>query len=98
MDLVFCGTPQFAVPTLEKLVKAGYRVRLVVCQPDRPSGRGQAMKAPEVKQRALALKLTIIQPPSIKNNAELRAKLEDLKPEAIVVVAYGRLIPKWMLD
>src|SRR5256885_3777116 len=98
MDWVFCGTPQFAVPTLEKLVEAGHRVRLVVCQPDRPSGRGQAMKPPEVKQRALALKLPIIQPPSIKNNAELREKLEDLKPEAIVVVAYGRLIPKWMLD
>src|SRR5256885_2494381 len=98
MDWVFCGTPQFAVPTLEKLVEAGHRVRLVVCQPDRPSGRGQAMKPPEVKQRALALKLPIIQPPSIKNNAELREKLEDLKPEAIVVVAYGRLIPKWMLE
>src|SRR5256885_15900236 len=98
MDWVFCGTPQFAVPTLEKLVEAGHRVRLVVCQPDRPSGRGQAMKPPEVKQRALALKLPIIQPPSIKNNAELREKLEDLKPEAVVVVAYGRLIPKWMLD
>src|SRR5256885_10173899 len=98
MDWVFCGTPQFAVPTLEKLVEAGHRVRLVVCQPDRPSGRGQAMKPPEVKQRALALKLPIIQPPSIKNNAELREKLEDLKPDAIIVVAYGRLIPRWMLD
>src|SRR5438067_13517895 len=98
MDLVFCGTPQFAVPTLEKLVEAGHRVRLVICQPDRPSGRGQAMKPPEVKQRALALKLPVIQPPSIRNNAELRAKLEDLTPEAIIVVAYGRLIPKWMLD
>src|SRR5438552_2523739 len=98
MDLVFCGTPQFAVPTLEKLVEAGHRVRLVICQPDRPSGRGQPIKAPEVKQRAVELKLPVIQPPSIKNNAELRAKLEDLTPEAIIVVAYGRLIPKWMLD
>ena len=98
MDLVFCGTPQFAVPTLEKLVEAGHRVRLVICQPDRPSGRGQPIKAPAVKQRAAELKLPVIQPPSIKNNAELRAKLEDLTPEAIIVVAYGRLIPKWMLD
>src|SRR5207253_1497164 len=98
MDLVFCGTPQFAVPTLEKLVEAGHRVRLVICQPDRPSGRGQPIKAPPVKQRAVELKLPVIQPPSIKNNAELRAKLEDLTPEAIIVVAYGRLIPKWMLD
>src|SRR5438874_9232981 len=98
MDLVFCGTPQFAVPTLEKLVEAGHRVRLVICQPDRPSGRGQPIKAPEVKQRAVELKLPVIQPPSIKNNAELRARLEDLTPGAIIVVAYGRLIPKWMLD
>src|SRR5947209_10141440 len=98
MDLVFCGTPQFAVPTLEKLVEAGHRVRLVICQPDRPSGRGQPIKAPEVKQRAVELKLPVIQPPSIKNNAELRARLEALTPEAIIVVAYGRLIPKWMLD
>src|SRR5437763_10557583 len=98
MDLVFCGTPHFAVPTLEKLVEAGHRVRLVICQPDRPSGRGQAVKASAVKQRAQELKLPVIQPQSIKNNAEFRTRLEDLKPEAIIVVAYGRLIPKWMLD
>src|SRR2546423_8548637 len=97
-ELVFCGTPQFAVPTLEKLVEAGHRVRLAICQPDRPSGRGGPLKAPEVKQRARALGLSVIQPQSLKNNPELRAQLEQLAPAAIIVVAYGRLIPKWMLD
>src|SRR5438046_10242016 len=98
MHYVFSTTPQFSAPTREKLVESGHRVRLVICQPDRPSGRGQPIKAPEVKQRAVELNLPVIQPPSIKNNAELRAKLEDLTPEAIIVVAYGRLIPKVMLD
>src|SRR5438477_13170244 len=98
MDLVFSGTPPFAVPTLEKLVEAGHRMRLVICQPDRPSGRGQAVKAPAVKQRAMELKLPVIQPESIRKNSELRTQLEQLGPQAIIVVAYGRLIPKWMLD
>ncbi|HEY0564763.1 MAG TPA: methionyl-tRNA formyltransferase [Terriglobales bacterium] len=98
MRLVFCGTPQFAVPTLEVLHQAGHDIALVVCQPDRPKGRGMELAAPPVKQRALALGLPITQPERIKNNAELRAKLEDIKPDAIVVVAYGRIIPKWMLE
>jgi len=68
VDVVFCGTPQFAVPTLSALVAAGHNVRLVVSQPDRPSGRGQQLSIPAVKQRALELKLPVTQPPSIKNN------------------------------
>jgi methionyl-tRNA formyltransferase len=98
MDLVFCGTPQFAVPTLDALVEAGHRIQLVVCQPDRPSGRGQQIAVPEVKQRALELGLRVTQPESIKNNTGFRAELEALNPRAIVVVAYGRIIPKWMLE
>src|SRR5438067_4460753 len=97
MDLIFCGTPQFAVPTLSALVAAGHNVRLVVSQPDRPSGRGQQLSIPPVKQRALELKLPIAQPQSIKNNAEFRAQLEKLAPQAIIVVAYGRIIPQWMI-
>jgi len=98
MDLVFCGTPQFAVPTLDALVAAGHDVRLVVCQPDRPSGRGQQLGAPAVKQRALELGLAISQPQSIRNNTEFRAQLESLHPQAIIVVAYGRIIPQWMIE
>jgi methionyl-tRNA formyltransferase len=95
--LVFCGTPQFAVPTLEALLAAGYILPLVVTQPDRPVGRKQVMTAPPVKQTALAHNLEITQPEKIKNNTEFRAKLEAISPDAIVVVAYGRIIPPWML-
>jgi len=98
MDLVFCGTPEFAVPTLKKLVEAGHNVRLVVTQPDRPSGRGQELAAPPVKRLAQSLGLPVVQPDKIKNNLEFRAQLEALKPEAIIVVGYGRIIPKWMID
>ncbi len=98
MDLVFCGTPLFAVPTLEKLVSAGFRVKLVVTQPDRPSGRGMEVAASPVKRTALQLDLPVTQPEKIKNNAEFRAQLESLAPEAIIVVGYGRIIPQWMID
>src|SRR5664279_760074 len=98
MDLVFCGTPTFAVPTLEKLVAAGFRVKLVVTQPDRASGRGLALAASPVKRAAVELSLPIIQPEKIKNNAEFRATLEQIAPTAIIVVGYGRIIPQWMTD
>jgi methionyl-tRNA formyltransferase len=97
-NLVFCGTPQFAVPTLEKLVEAGFNVRLVLTQPDRPKGRGLGLVASPVKQSALRLGLPIYQPEKIKQNEELRAKLDQIAPTAIIVVGYGRIIPKWMLE
>jgi methionyl-tRNA formyltransferase len=98
MDLVFCGTPLFAVPTLEKLVAAGFRVKLVATQPDRPSGRGMEVSASPVKRTALELDLPITQPEKIKNNDKFRAQLESIAPEAIIVVGYGRIIPQWMID
>jgi len=98
MDLVFAGTPSFAVPTLEKLVAAGFNVRLVVTQPDRPRGRGMEVTASPVKQCALRLGVPLLQPEKIKFNEELRAELGSLKPEAIIVVGYGRIIPQWMID
>jgi methionyl-tRNA formyltransferase len=98
MRLVFCGTPQFAVPTLKALLHAGHDIQLVVTQPDRASGRGLQLVAPPVKQAALDAGLPIVQPEKIKNNQEFRAQLEAIKAEAIIVVAYGRIIPKWMLD
>jgi methionyl-tRNA formyltransferase len=97
-DLVFCGTPQFAVPTLEKLVETGFHVRLVLTQPDRPKGRGLELVASPVKHAAKKLKLPIYQPEKIKNNEELREKLEAIRPRAIIVVGYGRIIPPWMLE
>src|SRR5579864_6628387 len=98
LNLVFCGTPQFAVPTLKKLVDAEFRVQLVVTQPDRPKGRGLGLVSSPVKESALRLNLPITQPDRIKTNEEFRAQLTALKPDAIVVVGYGRIIPQWMLD
>ncbi len=98
LDLVFCGTPLFAVPTLEKLVAAGFRVKLVVTQPDRPSGRGMELTTSPVKRAALALDLPITQPDKIKSNQEFRQQLETIAPQAIIVVGYGRIIPQWMID
>jgi len=96
--LVFCGTPAFAVPSLEALIQAGFSVDLVVTRPDKPRGRGMEMAVSPVKQGALSLQLPITQPDSIKNNAEFRTQLQELNPEAIVVVGYGRIIPQWMID
>jgi methionyl-tRNA formyltransferase len=98
MKLVFCGTPRFAVPTFEALLAAGHEIALVVSQPDRPVGRGQQLTTPPVKQAALAAGLPVTQPEKIKSNAEFRAQLEAIAPDAIVVVAYGRIIPLWMLS
>jgi methionyl-tRNA formyltransferase len=97
VKLVFCGTPHFAVPTLQALIAAGHEIPLVVSQPDRPVGRSQQLTAPPVKGTAIAAGLVVTQPEKIKNNAEFRTQLESIVPDAIVVVAYGRIIPAWML-
>jgi methionyl-tRNA formyltransferase len=83
---------------LEKLVEAGFRVHLVVTQPDRPKGRGLELVRSPVKESALRLQLPVIQPERIKINDEFRAQLTALRPGAIIVVGYGRIVPQWMLD
>ncbi len=98
MKLVFCGTPEFAVPVLEAVIAAGHEVALVVTQPDRPVGRAAEMQAPPVKRAALAHGIPVVQPEKIKHNTEFRERLEGIKPDAILVVAYGRIVPRWMLD
>ncbi len=98
MNLVFCGTPQFAVPTLDRLVRSGHEIKLVLTQPDRPKGRGLELVASPVKQTALHHNLPIYQPEKIKTNEELQSRLREIAPDAIIVVGYGRIIPKWMLD
>jgi methionyl-tRNA formyltransferase len=98
MRLVFCGTPSFAVPTLEKLFEVGHSMPLVVTQPDRPRGRGMEVTYSPVKDSAVRLGLAIAQPSSIKNNLEFREQLAALAPDAIIVVGYGRIIPQWMID
>ncbi|MDE3199446.1 MAG: methionyl-tRNA formyltransferase, partial [Acidobacteriota bacterium] len=75
----------------------GHTIPLVLAQPDRPVGRKQVLTAPPIKVAARAAGLTAIQPEKIRNNTDLRAQLESIAPDAIVVVAYGRIIPAWML-
>ena len=98
MRLVFCGTPAFAVPTLDALVAAGHQVALAISQPDKPVGRTGEVNPTPVKRVALAHGIPVLQPEKLKTNEDLRAQLTAIQPDAIVVVAYGRIIPQWMLD
>ena len=97
MKIVFCGTPEFAVPSLLAVLKAGHEVQLVVTQPDRAAGRGMEIHSPAVKVAAGEKGLRVTQPEAIRRNEEFRANLQSLQPDAIVVVAYGRIVPDWML-
>lgn len=97
MRIIFCGTPQFAVPTLEKLVAEGFEVALVLTNPDEPVGRGHRVQAPPLKQCAERLQLPIFQPSKLKTD-QVRERLTEVQPEAIVVAAYGHIIPKWMIE
>jgi methionyl-tRNA formyltransferase len=97
MKIIFCGTPLFAVASLERLASAGFHIQLVVTQPDRPQGRGMEQAASPVKQAALKLKLPIAQPEKIKKKDDFQQQLTALAPDAIIVVGYGRIIPPWML-
>jgi methionyl-tRNA formyltransferase len=97
MNLLFCGTPQFAVPTLEKLLAEGFTIDLVVSQPDEPSGRGYEVKPPPVKQVAEKAGIQVFQPAKLKDPAT-QEFLFRYRPHAIVVVAYGRIIPPWMIE
>jgi methionyl-tRNA formyltransferase len=98
VKLVFCGTPDFAVPTLRAVLDAGHHVPLVLTQPDRPAGRKMELHAPPVKELALSRGLDVLQPERIKRNEELQSQLQSIVPDAILVVAYGRIIPDWMLS
>lgn len=97
MKLVFMGTPAFAVPTLESMVAAGHQVLAVFTQPDRPKGRGQHTGMPPVKEAALRLHSPVHQPERIRR-PEVVEQLRALAPEAMVVVGYGQIIPKSILD
>lgn len=97
MRIVFMGTPDFAVESLNALVKAGHEVAAVITQPDRPKGRGNKLAFPEVKTRALELGLPVHQPLKVKDDAFLEL-LRSYRPDVIVVVAYGRILPQAVLE
>src|SRR5574337_2091056 len=97
MRVSFMGTPMFAIPSLKALIAAGHDICLVVTQPDRPAGRGRVPTPPPVKLATQELGLSLLQPEKVGEPAVISA-LQAAQPEAIVVVAYGQLLPKRILD
>lgn len=97
-SIVFMGTPAFAVPTLRALLTAGYPVKAVVTQPDRPVGRGQKLTPPPVKTLAVEHGIPVYQPQRLRGDADLIQTLRDLAPDVIVVVAFGQILPREVLD
>lgn len=98
MKIVFMGTPDFAKESLRALVEADYEICGVVTNVDKPKGRGMNLVASEVKQYALTQNLPIYQPVKVRNNEEFLAQMRALKPDVIVVVAYGKILPKELLE
>lgn len=97
MRILFMGTPDFAVPSLEALVNAGHEICGVFTQPDKPKNRGMKLQAPPVKEFALAHNIPVFQPETVKDGSAL-AIIEQLQPELIAVAAYGRILPVEILD
>ena len=97
MKVIFMGTPEFAVPTLKMLHTKGHEVMLVVTQPDKPSGRGKKLKKSEVKVAAEELGLQVFQPEKIKDRESIDF-LKQYNPDVIVVVAYGQILNKELLE
>ena len=93
MRIVFMGTPDFAVPSLARLLADGHEIRGVFTQPDKPQGRKQVLTPPPVKSLALEHGLAVYQPATVKNGAASEL-LAELDPELIVVAAYGKILPK----
>jgi len=96
-NLIFMGTPDFAVPSLHILAQSGYEITLVVTQPDRPKGRGRKLVAPPVKTAARGLGLPVIQPESVKTD-QFTQQLKEIKPDLIVVVAFGQILTQTILE
>ena len=98
MKIVFMGTPDFAEKSLEAIYYAGHEILAVVTNPDRPKGRGMKLVASPVKEFALEKNLKIYQPEKVKNNVEFIEKIKRFKPDVICVVAYGKILPKEILE
>lgn len=98
MNVVFMGTPDFATEALSKIYDAGHNVLAVVSQPDKPSGRGMKLLPTPVKEYAISKNLKVYQPEKIRKNTEFIEEIKSLKPDVIVVVAYGKILPKEILE
>ncbi len=97
LRIVFAGTPDFAVPPLDALHAAGHELVAAYTQPDRPAGRGQQLAASPVKRRAVELGIAVEQPVSLRQDDAV-ARLRDYRPDLMVVVAYGLILPQPVLD
>lgn len=97
MKVVYMGTPDFAVNTLEAIVKAGHEVALVVTQPDKAKGRGKKLQFTPVKEKALEYNLEVAQPEKVREESFME-RLENIKPDIIVVVAFGQILPERILN
>lgn len=97
LTIVFGGTPEFAVPALDALLSAGHRIAAVYTQPDRPAGRGRHVAQSAIKQAAVRYGLTVEQPATLRD-PDAAARLASYRPDVMVVVAYGLLLPKPILD
>jgi len=98
LNVLFMGTPDFAKESLESLVNSGYNVIGVVTNPDKPKGRGMKMIPSPVKEFAIEKNIPIYQPLKVRNNVEFIEEMKDLNPDVICVVAYGKILPKEILD
>lgn len=98
MKIVFMGTPDFAKESLEAIYNEGYDIEAVVTNPDKPKGRGMKMIASPVKEFAIEKKLKIYQPVKVRNNTEFIDELKKINPDVICVVAYGKILPKEILE
>jgi methionyl-tRNA formyltransferase len=96
-EIVYMGTPEFAVPAMEGLLQAGHRIRLLVCQPDRKKDRGQRLQAPPTKQFAMAHGIEVFQPSSIKT-PDVIERLAAVRADFFIVIAYGRILPPTVLS
>ena len=97
ISIIFAGTPEFAVPALEKIYLAGFEIKLVLTQPDRKSGRGMNIKKSPVKQKSIELDIPVYQPEVLRNNKEAINKITLKKADILIVVAYGLIIPDEIL-
>lgn len=97
MKIVFMGTPDFAIPCLERLINSNHEVVGVFCQPDKPKGRTQVLTAPPVKELALQHNISVFQPNSLRNGEGVKI-LEEIKPNLAIVIAYGKILPEDFLS
>ena len=98
MDIIYMGTPDFAVPALEKLIESDHDVKLVITRPDAERDRGKKLQATPVKETAVKHGIPVMQPVKLKSDEETKEKIKEIDPDLIIVAAYGQILPKDVLD